>query len=76
MKTTKNLLVAGMMAVFCCSIGNAQVNYSNSLAGSTLIYSNSFTGGAVNITNTRPDYAVSLFGGTNNAVWIDAGGNW
>ena len=61
------------MAAFCCSIANAQFSYSNSLAGSTLIYSNSFTGEAVNITNTPPDYAVSLLGGTNNAVWLDVG---
>ncbi len=74
MKTNSGLLLAGMMAAFCCSIGHAQISYTNSLVGATLIYSNSFTGGAVNITNTPPDYAVSLFGGTNTAVWINAGG--
>ena len=74
MNTTKNLLLAGMLAAFACSRANAQFSYANTLAGSTLIYSNSFSGGAVNITNTAPDYAVSLFGGTNTAVWLDAGG--
>jgi hypothetical protein len=73
-KTNSGLLVVGMMAAWYCSIGNAQISYTNSLVGATLIYSNSFTGGAVNITNTPPDYAVSRFGGTNNAVWINAGG--
>jgi hypothetical protein len=75
MKTTLTLLLAGIMTAFFCSIGNAQISYSNSLVGATLIYSNAFNGGAVNITNTPPNYAVSLFGGTNNAVWIDAGGS-
>ena len=60
LKITSNGLLAGMMAVFCCSMGNAQISYSNSLAGATLIYSNSFSGSAVNITNTPPNLAVSL----------------
>jgi hypothetical protein len=74
MKTINNLLLAGMLATFGCSLANAQFSYSNSLAGSTLIYSNSFLGGAVNITNTPPDYSTNFAGGTNTAVWLDAGG--
>ena len=73
MKKTTNLLLAGVMAALCCSTGNAQISYTNTLATSTLIYSNGFDGAAVNITNTPPDYAASIFGGTNNAVWLDAG---
>ena len=69
-----NCLVAGIVTAFCCSIGHAQISYANSLAGATLIYSNAFNGGAVNISNTPPNYAANLFGGTNKAVWIDAGG--
>lgn len=73
MKTTTNWLLATIMAVFCCSVGNAQVNYLNAPSVGTLIYSNAFSGGAVNISNTPPNYAVTLFGGSNNALWIDAG---
>lgn len=73
MKTLKHWLLSGIAAAFCCSIANAQVSYTNTLAGATLIYSNAFNGGAVNISNTPPNYAVTLFGGSNNAVWIDAG---
>jgi hypothetical protein len=61
-----------MMAVLGCSIARAQISYSNSLVGATLIYSNAFNGSAVNITNTAPNYAATLFGGSNNAVWYDA----
>jgi hypothetical protein len=77
MKTTAILLraviIAGLSA-FCCSMGNAQISYSNSLAGASLIYSNAFNGGAVNISNTPPNFAASGLGGTNTALWIDAGG--
>ena len=65
-------LLGGIMAAFWCSIANAQLNYANSLVGATLIYSNAFNGGAVNISNTPPNYAVTSFGGSNNAVWVDA----
>ncbi len=67
--------LAILLSALFCSIGKAQVSnysYTNSLAGATLIYSNGFDGAAVNISNTPPDYAVSLFGGSNNAVWLDA----
>ena len=60
----------------CCSTGTAQVNYSSSLSGATLIYSNAYNGGAlVNINGTQPNYAASLFGGTNSATWLDALGS-
>jgi hypothetical protein len=67
-------LLAGMMAVFCCSIARAQINYTSVLSGGTLIYSNAFNGGAVNIFNTTPNYAVSSLGGSASAIWYDAVG--
>ncbi|HEV2320067.1 MAG TPA: LamG-like jellyroll fold domain-containing protein, partial [Verrucomicrobiae bacterium] len=77
MKSLTKLVVTGMMTtmgVFCCSIANAQLDYTSVLVpGGTLIYSNAFNGTAgVNITNTLPNYAVSIDGGTNGAEWIDA----
>lgn len=72
MKRTTKWLLAGLMAVLCCSIAKAQISYSNSLVGASLIYSNAFNGLAVDITNTPPNYAATLFGGSNNAVWYDA----
>jgi hypothetical protein len=61
MKKNRNLLVAGMMALFCCSIGSAQIIYSNNFA----------LGGAVTISNTPPTVANSYAGGTNKATWLD-----
>jgi len=61
MKTNPGVLVAGMLAVFCWSIGHADV-----------IYSNSFSGGAVDINGTAPTYInpnASLFGGSGIAAW-------
>ena len=75
MKTTTNLLLASMVAAFCCSIARAQINYTSVLSGGTLIYSNAFNGGAVNIFNTAPNYAVSSLGGSASAIWYDAVGN-
>ncbi len=78
MKTTKTLLLAGMMAAFGGSIGNAQMNYySNSLVGATLIYSNGFSGSpSVSITNITADYEAGVLGGSTGAKWVDAmGGN-
>ncbi|HEY1787679.1 MAG TPA: hypothetical protein VGJ73_05960 [Verrucomicrobiae bacterium] len=63
------LLVAGMMAVFSCSVVKAQ--YSNALSGATLIYSNAFNGATVNITNTTINYSAAIYGGSNNPAWID-----
>lgn len=64
------------MAVFCCSMANAQ-SYSNSLTGATLIYSNAFDGdGTVSITNTLADYEAGVLGGKSDTNWVDAlGGN-
>lgn len=64
MKTTLKLLLAGIMAVFCGSIGHAQIIYSNNFA----------LGAAINITNTPPTAAFSVAGGTNTATWNDAVG--
>jgi hypothetical protein len=72
MKTTLNLLLVGIVAVFCCSIGNAQISYTNALNGTTLIYSNGFAGAAVNITNTPADYEAGILGGKSNTNWVDA----
>ena len=48
------------MAAFCCSIGNAQI-----------IYSNVFTGGASTIYQTAPTVAKNYAGGTSSAMWND-----
>jgi hypothetical protein len=47
--------------LFCCSIGNAQI-----------IYSNVFDGGAVNVYGTAPVVANNFAGGTSSATWNDA----
>src|SRR5215469_2929246 len=74
MKTTTKCLLSAIVAAFGCSIANAQLHYTTVLVpGGTLIYSNAFNGAAgVNITNTLPNYAVTLDGCTNGAEWIDA----
>lgn len=59
MKTTTNILLAGIVTALCCSTGNAQ----------QLIYSNSFTGGTNTINGTAPTLATNIGGGTNAAVW-------
>lgn len=61
MKMMRNLLWAGMMLLFGCSTGNAQI-----------IYSNAFNGGAVNIWETAPTMATNYAGGVSSAVWNDA----
>src|SRR5690348_15888824 len=58
---SRDCILAGIMAAFCCTIGNAQI-----------IYSNAFNGGAVNIRGTAPNSANSFFGSTNTATWNDA----
>jgi PEP-CTERM motif len=62
MKTTLKRLLAGIMVAFCCSIGNAQ-----------LIYSNNFSlGAASDINETSPTYVnpnAPLFGGRSGALW-------
>lgn len=71
MKKIVKLLVAGMLAGFCCSVGHAQ-SYSNALSGGTLIYSNAFNGDAVSLNGSAPTIANSVLGGTNSAVWNGA----
>lgn len=62
MKAMTGAVLVALMAAFGCSVGNAQ-----------LIYSNNFTvGAAVNISNTPPTVANSYAGGTNTALWNDA----
>lgn len=60
--TTRNLLMAGMAAAFCCSVANAQI-----------IYSNDFTHGSpASINGATPTYVnpnASLFGGDTGAAW-------
>ncbi len=61
MKTNSGLLVAGMLAAFCCSTGTAEI-----------IYSHTFNGGAVDINGVAPTYIspdASVFGGTSTALW-------
>ena len=58
MKTVINLLFAGATAVFCCSMGNAQISYSNAFAGA-----------AVTLNETAPTVANNIAGGINPALW-------
>ena len=64
MNMMRSLLLAGVMPWFCCSIGNAQI-----------IYSNAFNGGAVNIWGTAPIVANTYAGGAGSATWNDALGS-
>ena len=47
--------------LFCCSVGNAQI-----------VYSNAFNGAAVNIYGAAPTVANNGAGGTSSATWNDA----
>lgn len=74
MKTTKNLLLMVIIMAFSalgCSIGNAQISYTNALSlnGATLIYSNLFNGPAATVNGNVPTVANSILGGTNTATW-------
>lgn len=62
MKTTRNLLMAGMVAAFCCSMANAQIVYSNDFSG----------GSAVNIDQVAPTMANTFAGGSSSALWTVA----
>ncbi|MGH7952926.1 MAG: LamG domain-containing protein [Limisphaerales bacterium] len=64
MKTNLNLLLAGIMTAFCCSIVNAQIIYSNNFA----------LGAAVDISNTPPTVANTYAGGSASALWYDIKG--
>jgi hypothetical protein len=65
MKTNLNLSLAAILTAFCCSIGNAQIIYSNNFA----------LGTGVNISNTPPTYAATYAGGRSDAVWLDVNGS-
>lgn len=72
MKTTQNLLLAGMLAAFGCSLAHAQFSYSNSLVGATAIYSHTFNGGAVDLNGLAPSYInpnAAAFGGSTTAAF-------
>ncbi|HEV2453688.1 MAG TPA: hypothetical protein VGY98_05475, partial [Verrucomicrobiae bacterium] len=58
MRFTKSLLIAGVIGLFCSSLGNAQI-----------IYSNVFNGSAVSLNGTAPSVANSIGGGLNSARW-------
>lgn len=51
-----------MIALFCCSNGNAQIIYSNNFA----------SGGATNISGMVPTVANNYAGGVSSATWNDA----
>lgn len=59
LKSITNLLWVGILATLCCSIGDAQI-----------IYSNFFNGGGVTVNGTAPTAANNLAGGINSAQWI------
>jgi|GEM_PF-863021 len=58
MKTMRNLLLAGLIPLFCCSIGNAQI-----------IYSNAFNGGASGINRFVPQVSTNDAGGISGPHW-------
>ena len=62
MKTTKNLLLAGILFLLHGFIGNAQIIYSNNFA----------SGAATNIWGTAPTVASGFAGGATSATWNDA----
>lgn len=58
MKPVLDLLCVGAMAIFCSSIGHAQI-----------IYSNVFNGSSATLNGTAPTVANSLAGGLNPSLW-------
>ena len=54
----RNLLLAGLIPLFCCSIANAQI-----------IYSNAFNGGASSINRQVPVVTTNFAGGISGAWW-------
>jgi hypothetical protein len=60
---TRSLFFTGIIILFWCSPGNAQ-----------MIYSNAFNGQAVNINGTAPTVANTFAGGSSSATWLDAAG--
>ncbi len=74
MKITTKLLATVIMAVFCCSIAKAQLNYTNALTGGILIYSNAFSGSATaDINGIVPSYvnpSAATYGGSASAAFL------
>jgi hypothetical protein len=58
----KNRLWVGMILLFGCSVGDAQIIYSNNFA----------LGAATNIWGTTPTVASNYAGGISSATWNDA----
>ncbi|MGH8024111.1 MAG: hypothetical protein ACRED1_11045, partial [Limisphaerales bacterium] len=58
MRTINRLLLAGTIFFFCCSVGSAEI-----------IYSNAFNGPAVNLNATAPTEAVNAAGGVASPLW-------
>jgi len=58
MKTISNLLLAGMTLLFGCSMGDAQI-----------LYSNAFNGGAASINVHAPTTSANYAGGASSAWW-------
>ena len=58
MKMMRNLLLAGMIPLFCCSIGNAGI-----------IYSNAFNGGSAGINRFVPQVSTNDAGGISTPHW-------
>jgi hypothetical protein len=58
MKATGNLLLTGLVFWFCCSIGKAQI-----------IFSNAFNGGASSINVKAPTMSTNSAGTTSSAWW-------
>ena len=59
MRVAANFLVAGTTAVFSCSIGSAQIIYSNDFS----------SGSTASILNTAPMVANDFAGGNSSATW-------
>ena len=57
----RTLLLAGIITLFFCSLGNVQT-----------IYSNTFNGGAVKINQKAPTVATDDAGAASSAIWKDA----
>jgi len=61
MKMTRYLLLTGIMGAFCCSIGNAQIIYSN--------FFSPIPSATNSLNGTAPTFASTNLGGTNTATW-------
>jgi len=57
----RNLLLAGALPLFLCSLGHAQ----------TTIYSQTFNGGTTSINQKAPTVATDTAGAASSAIWYD-----